>query len=151
MKKAILILLICLGSKGFSQFVSSFSEFEAQGNKVAELDSLYKSALHSNPELSVFKTEKEQQAFTEAYQKMLTEFGAFLSKSGFAWEKQTRCFNRIYFNESGKVDYFLFHFKDLDAKKAATFQQLLSNFVKSYTFPLKPNVKFAQCSPVVYE
>jgi hypothetical protein len=151
MKKIMLVFLFCFGSKGFAQFVSSFGAYEAHGNKVAELDSRYKSALHTNSELAVFKTEQEQKAFTEAYQGMLSEFGAFLTKSGFAWEKQTRCFNRIYFNESGKVDYFLFHFKDLDAKKAATFQQLLSDFVKTYTFPLKPKVKFAQCSPVVYQ
>ncbi|WP_133063390.1 hypothetical protein [Flavobacterium aurantiibacter] len=151
MRKVLLICILCLSQHSLSQVVSSFGAYEAQGNKVSDLDARYKSALHTNLDLAVFKTEDEQRSFTEAYQNMLAEFGSFLAKSDFSWEQQTRGFNRIYFNENGTVDYFLFDFKNLDAKKAATFQQLLSEFLKTYNFPIKPKIKFAQCSPVVYK
>jgi hypothetical protein len=67
----------------------------------------------------------------------------------------TKCFNRIYFNPEGKIDYFLFNFLFTGGEKPtllreARFQELLNGYIQEYQFPLKPGIKFAQCSPVTY-
>ncbi len=73
MRKALLICIICFSQHSLSHVVSSFSTYEAQDNKVSELDARYKSAPHTNTELAVFKTADEQRIFKETYQNMLAE------------------------------------------------------------------------------
>ncbi|MBI3501608.1 MAG: hypothetical protein HY063_07425 [Bacteroidetes bacterium] len=90
------------------------------------------------------------------YIQLLQGFGKFLSTNNFTWDKPTRCFNRIYFNSDGTIDYFLFNFLGKTAEdkpseeKQKEFQRLLNLFIKDYKFPLTAKIKFAQCSPTTY-
>ncbi|HYK77737.1 MAG TPA: hypothetical protein VEV16_12235, partial [Daejeonella sp.] len=113
---------------------------------------LYKSAVHSNAELAVFKSPEEQAELQKAYITLIKDLATFLKSKDFKWEKPTRCFNRIYFNPIGKIDYFLYNFpKDQIApEKEKEFDRLLNLFVKDYKFSLKANENFAQCSPIKY-
>src|SRR5690349_17483313 len=90
--------------------VFSEKEAEKQGNSYKRLDGIYPSALHLNPILAVFKTPQEQENFQKAYIKFMQDLNAFLKANNFSWGKQTTCFNRIYFNANGVVDYFLYSF-----------------------------------------
>ena len=63
-------------------------------------------------EQTVFKSEKEQLELQKAYQSLIFDLAKFLSENNFKWGKTTKCFNRIYFNENGKIDYFLFNFSE---------------------------------------
>ncbi|NLA24739.1 MAG: hypothetical protein GX879_07210, partial [Bacteroidales bacterium] len=116
---------------------------------------IYTSAVSSDTSLAVFKTEKEQEAFKQAYIQLLQDFGNFLSQNNFKWEKPTRCFNRIYFNSDGTIDYFLFNFlgkaEDKPTKNVEKeFQRLLNVFISDYKFPLTAKTKFVQCGPATY-
>lgn len=133
----------------------TFDEAEKQGISISYLDSIYPSAVHSDTSLAVFKTESEQQKMYEAYVKMLQDFGNFLSENNFKWDKPTRCFNRIYFNNNGSINYFLFNFLGKDdvkptAEKQKEFKRLLNLFIKNYSIQITANTKFAQCSPTTY-
>jgi hypothetical protein len=133
----------------------TIQEAEKQGISVKYLDSIYKSAVHSDTSLAVFKSEAEQEALQQAYSKLLQDFGEFLSKNNFNWEKPTRCFNKIYFNSAGTIDYFLFNFlgktKDKPSENIEkNFKTLLNAFISDYTFSLTAKTKFAQCSPTTY-
>lgn len=133
----------------------TFQEAEKQGISIKHLDSIYTSALHNNISLAVFKTETEQKAMQQAYAKLLQDFGIFLSENNFKWEKPTRCFNRIYFNSDGSIDYFLFNFMDKTENKPSEnvekeFQRLLTIFISDYKISLTAKTKFAQCSPTTY-
>ena len=133
--------------------VLTFSEARRLGVSSEELDKIYKSAVHSNPELAVFKTPAEQQELQQAYVKFFQDFGSFLGAQKFSWESKTRCFNRIYMEKDGTVEYFLFDFgkNPLPQDKERRFRELLSEFLKTRKFPIEANEKFAQCSPITYQ
>ncbi|MBX2966408.1 MAG: hypothetical protein KF845_09700 [Cyclobacteriaceae bacterium] len=129
---------------------TAFQKAENSGVSIAVLDSLYKSALHADTLLAAFAGKEKE--FQGAYISLLKELGDFLHNSNFKWQKQTRCFNRIYINKTGKIDYFLFNFSpgEIEQEKEQEFERLLSEFIKNYRFPLTNTTNFAQCSPVRY-
>ncbi len=150
--KKILILLTSLSFNYYcyGQKALTFGQAKSQGISVEHLDSIYASGIDTDEKLSVFKTNQDK--YFEAYQNLLQDFGKFLKKNNFLWSKTTKGFNRIYFDKSGKIEYFLYNFKpdQLTKEQEKTFGDLLQSFIKTYTFPLKASRKFAQCSPVTY-
>lgn len=130
-----------------------FSDAESKINNFHQLDDIYKSAVHSESQLAVFKSQEEQDKHTAAYYHMLKEMGVFLKDNGFQWEQETRCFNRIYFSPTGNVDYFLFQFppNSLSEDKQNEFAALVEEFISDYTFGVSAKEKFSQCSPVKYK
>ncbi len=152
MRKLVFILFLLFPAllKG-QQMAGSFREVSSKaGITLEELDNQYQSALHAQPELAVFNGQEE--AFIEAYKSMLFDLATFLKENEFIWGKTTRCFNRIYLNKEGGIDYFLYNFKagEIDPEKEKQFKALLSRFIENYQFPLTAKQKFAQCSPVSY-
>jgi hypothetical protein len=154
MKNRILLCLALLVSlTAFGQKKTfTFQEAEMQGHSYQSLDSLYKSALHADSTKAVFQTPEEQTNFQKAYVDFIQSLGGFLKSNGFKWEKITRCFNRIYINTDGTVEYFLYKFsKDqITEEKEKEFERLLNTFLKDHKFPATSKEKFAQCSPVKY-
>jgi len=149
-------IFLLLGSQIFAQKLAmTFQAAEKMGISINSLEKMYKSALHVDSSQAVFKTDAEQTRMYEAYIKLLQDFGKFLYAHQFKWEHPTRCFNRIYFNTDGTIDYFLFNFLGKPAEKLADakekeFTQLLNAFIKDYQIPLTAKSKFAQCSPSTY-
>jgi len=129
----------------------SFQEAQKKNIKIEDIEKQYRNAIDTPPNASVFKDEQLQPAYT----KLLQDLGKFLSKNNFKWEKKTKCFQRIYFNNDGTIDYFIFNFlgKPEDqpsTEKQAEFGKLVNQFVQDYKFSLSAKVKFAQCSPTSY-
>lgn len=128
----------------------SFDDAEAQGISTNHLDSTYQNAVNVDTTLAVFKTANEQEKLFDAYSQLRLDLAAFLKEHNFFWEKQTRCFNRVYFNKDGKIDYFLYNCTDKDGNKPNEvrqneFKRLLNLFIQDYQFPMKADVKFVQC------
>jgi hypothetical protein len=152
----IITVLLTISFQTFGQHLGlTFQDAEKQGISIKHLDSVYTSALHTDTSLAVFKTENEQEAMQQAYVKLLQDFGKFLSENNLKWEKPTRCFNRIYFNTDGTIDYFLFNFLGKPEDKPAEniekeFKRLLNVFISDYKFTLTAKTKFAQCSPTIF-
>jgi hypothetical protein len=151
--KTIFVFLLAFSFSylSFAQKAMTFNEAEQSGIKISTLDSLYKSALHNDSSLAVFKD--NQNEFIAAYQDLIKGLSQYLNANNFSWIKDTRCFNRIYFNKTGKIDYFLYDFQagQLTKEKEAQFDVLLNKFIDGYQFPLKAETDFAQCSPVKYQ
>ena len=145
-------LLVCSLNLFGQHKALSFQEAEKIGIPMWHLDSLYKSAVHTDVKLAVFKTEEGQAKLIKAYTQLLQDLGRFLKDNNFKWEGPTKGFNRIYLNANGKIDYFLYNFsKDqLSSTKEKEFYRLLNLFVKDYQFALTAQENFAQCSPVTY-
>jgi len=148
----LMIFFICLETLGAQNKAMTFRDAAESGTPYQHLDSIYKSALHSDEKLAVFKTAQEQKHFEKAYVKFLETFAIYLNANNFKWGKETRCFNRMYINNDGTVDYFLYNFaKDqISPEKEKEFDRLLEQFLKTNKFPMKADQKFAQCSPVRY-
>ena len=136
----------------------SFSEYVESGATIEHLDSVYKSAVHTDTALAVFKNESEQLNLGVAYIHLLKDLGKFLKENDFKWGKATKGFNRIYFAKDGSIDYFLYNFsmksieeKDRPSKeKVEQFKTLLNKFIATYKISMTADVSFAQCSPVTY-
>lgn len=135
----------------YAQKALTFDEYHKTHKTTQTLDSLYPGAIDANPEKGIFKG--RQDAFINAYKDMLMKFNDFLKNKKFIWgSTSVRCFNRIYFNAEGKIDYFLYNFPKgvLTAEQEQLFDKYLNEFIKDFQFSLTPAGKFAQCSPVVY-
>lgn len=152
-------LLLCLSAASAQKrpLAITFQKAEKQGLTIGKLDSIYKSAVDTNPEKAVFISPEEQKKLISAYTTLLQDLGKYLHENNFKWENPTKCFNRIYFQPNGKIDYFLYNFiqkpgdlHPISDEKRAAFDELLNAFVKNYQFKLSAPVKFAQCSPVTY-
>jgi hypothetical protein len=143
--------LFLINIYSFSQpMAGRFQKAINSGIALEVLDSIYSSALHDDSTKAVFHGKEKE--FYAGYVSMLTELNSFLKKNDFFWSKKTRCFNRIYFNKEGKIDYFLFNFypNQIEIEQESKFENLVSEFISTYQFPLTANRKFAQCSPVTY-
>ncbi|MCU0443192.1 MAG: hypothetical protein MUE96_12405 [Bacteroidia bacterium] len=155
----VFVFLCCVASvvSSNAQQAMTFQEAEAQGIRISFLDSTYPSAMNVDTALAVFKTDVEQQAMYNAYYKLLQDFGAYLHANKYAWDKPTRCFNRIYFSPEGRIDYFLFNFlgktesENPSVAQQQAFKRLLNGFISDYQFEVKASTKFAQCSPTTYK
>lgn len=154
---ATILSAVCLQT--FGQHLGlTFQDANKQGLTVQHLDSIYKNAVHVDTSQAVFKTEAEQNAMFESYVKLLQDFGKFLTANNFNWEKPTQCFNRIYFNSDGTIDYFLYKFTtknvniedQLSGEKQTEFNRLLNLFIMDYKIALTAKTKFVQCSPATY-
>mgnify|MGYP006955599171 FL=1 len=147
---AILLLLLSFSFVSQAQQAMSFTQATDQGINLQELDSTYKSGIHSDASKAVFAGQQDE--YIQAYYSMLHELSTYLNQNEFKWGGQTRCFNRIYFAEDGSIDYFLYNFKEgeIAEDRLTQFSTLLGQFIKDYKFALSKDVKFAQCSPVNY-
>lgn len=151
MKIITALLISLLGFSGHSQVAMSFKDAPQKGIEVKTLDSNYKSAIDSDLQKAVFKTDAEIEKHITAYQEFLMNFGAFLEDNNFKWEENTRAFNRIYMRPDGTIDYFLYQFNTtIPEVKEKEFNRLLNIYIKDRKFGITANEKFAQCSPVTY-
>lgn len=156
--KLFFLILLSTCFQIFGQHLGiTFQDAEKKGISVPKLEGEYKSAINFvDSSVAVFKTEVEQKKVSEAWFKLLKDFGKFLSDNNFKWEKPTRCFNKIYFNNNGAIDYFLYNFlgekENIPSdERQKEFNSLLNLFISNYKFPLTANVKFAQCGPITFK
>jgi len=153
MKYIILISLVfpaMLSLQG--QVCGSFQDFESAGNDISQLDSMYRTAMHAEPALAVFHG--REQEFLNAWKQLQIDLAEYLAKNDFVWEQPVRCFNRVYFQKSGRIDYFLFNFRpgEVAEDKQSRFRDLLADFIRNHTLAIESpaNAKFSQCGPVRY-
>jgi hypothetical protein len=130
----------------------SFTEAAKSGNTLQHLDSIYLSGVHVDTTKAAFSRVRYDSVHLE-YISLLRNIGKYLSEKKFKWGNKTQCFNKIYFTESGEIDYFLFNFTpgQIDSSKIIDFENHLNEFIKNYKFPLTTTKKFALCSSVLYD
>jgi hypothetical protein len=143
-----LLILLLSNSLAFAQKSMTFQQAKDEGI-FQQLDSLYRGGTDSDPAKAVFK---DQKTYIAAYGQFINQLGSFLAKNNFKWGKQVRCFNKIYFSKTGKVDYFLYNFQpeQISPEQEIRFGVLLKEFIQTAKFGLEADTKFAQCSPVRY-
>ena len=151
--RIILTLIFLVGIFGWTkaQQAATFSGAESNGISIDQLDNEYLAALDSDPDKGVFKDRVD--SFTKAYQLLLQDLNDYLIENGFMWPGKVRCFNRIYFNAEGGIDYFLYNFMggQLSKDQEKEFDRLLAAFIVAYKIGMSSNKKFSQCSPVTYQ
>lgn len=145
-----LLSLTFITTTAFSQKVMTFQEMEKSGIKMAELDSLYPNSTKTDKFQGVF-IDKKLDKFTTAWGDFYMDLMTYFSENKFIWGKQTYCFNKIYFQSNGKIDYWFFNFKKSDniaQEKQDMFLKLLDEFAKTHKIKIKAKTNFAQCASV---
>jgi hypothetical protein len=79
----------------------------------------------------------------------LQDFGKFLKQNNFTWGQETKCWNRLYFDKDGSVDYYIYNFKSqIEKAKEEQFKLLFAEYIMTHKINITADKKFAQCSPV---
>lgn len=148
----VIIIFLCCNEipKGLT-----IQEAEVKGIFFDSLNAVYSMANSVDTSKPVFKTEADMEKAFIGYQNLFDEFGKFLKEKNFKWPFATSCFQKVYFNEAGEIDYFLYNFLgeppyEVTADQEMKFQKLLNEFIKVYKFPVTANRKHSQCGTVVY-
>jgi hypothetical protein len=115
------------------------------------LDSLYESAVHVDLSKSVFKTDTEKQVMGEAYERFLQEFGDYLHKNKFHWQRPTRFWHRFYFARDGSVDYYIYNSAEFSLTKAVRYKELFTSFAATHKIAVTAPTGFAQCGHVTFK
>lgn len=152
MKFIVIIIFLFVSSTAYSQLCMTIDEYDGTGKKISELDKNHPSAVIADSEESVFLNREEE--MFEAWKSLLIDIGQFLHENEFFWGKPTRCFNRVYFSKTGKIEVFLFDFKTkIDEEKINRFKELLAEFVNDYKIKIKEpaNRKFSQCGMALFK
>lgn len=132
-----------------AQLALSVDDAEEQGINVETLDSIYLAGIGADTVLTAFKGQEND--YIKAYYALIHELGTYLNNNNFRWGGATRCFNRIYFQANGSIDYYLYRFDDpLSEQREEEFRRLLGAFIEGYQFSLQSSQNFSQCSPVNY-
>lgn len=135
--------------------IMHFGDPEDAGITVKQLDAQFKSAIHSDTTLAVFKSKDDQSRLISSYRDFLKAMGMYLRKSAFEWEEPLRLFNRFYFNPQGEVAYYVYNFQGPSARIAEKdrdkFEEVISAFFKTHTLGIKASRPYAQCSPVTFQ
>jgi hypothetical protein len=112
------------------------------------IEANYTDALYTDPTKAAFAGQGHE--FASAFRGMTIAFSHYLKKNQPFEKKYFTFYSRVYFSADGKIDYFFYKLYPLTLNKdeAAIFKKSLSEFIKTYKFPMTAKVAFAQYSPV---
>lgn len=150
--KLLLIFFIFTLTAARAQTCITFQQAEKNGKGQVQLDRDYLPAFHADSSKAVFPG-KRQDEFSKAWTAYFSGLMKYLAKNDFMWEKETNCFQKIYFSPSGKVEYWLYNFQKKDNVPEATqqrFEALVLAYSKKHCIRIKADVPFTQCATVVF-
>ena len=118
------------------------------------LDSVYQSAMHVDSSRAYFKSEAAQDAWFRRWQTMLYALSDYLKQNGVTWNNELRIFSRVYFNQQGGIDHYLYSIKQTGPGYPGpalrdSLRMLLTSFTETYRMDSAIGGKVAQCGPVV--
>lgn len=139
-------LVLAAPATAQNRLATPLDQTDATLRQVAELDSLYRSAVHADPSRAVFAGREGK--VRAAWVGFLQALGSFLRAEGMEWEEPIRGYHRFYFAPDGSVDRVLYALRDEASPEAARYGELLDAFVRTHRIELTAAEPFAQCSPV---
>ncbi|MFT7251234.1 MAG: hypothetical protein ACI9FW_000961 [Flavobacterium sp.] len=100
-------------------------------------------------------SKSEYKIVVESWYEFHKKVAQFIKEENFKWEvpdSTITILNRIYFDKSGTIDYYLFRIRKLSvsAEKRTEYQKVLQKFSKEVTLDLKRTEKYAQCGKIKY-
>jgi len=132
--------------------IFSVEELVWHGLTMDHLDSIYKNGLPvSDPNHQVFSQNYYDNVVEKARIALLQKMGDYFKKNGLKWQSSVNCWNRMYFNLNGSIDYFVYHFiGKVDEKKENEFKKLLNIFFKENKLTVGAPEKFSLCGKVTW-
>jgi hypothetical protein len=141
-----LFALTSAAAEAQDRLATPLDQEDATLRQIVELDSLYRSAVHSDPEQAVFAGREGD--VVQAWGVFLQSLGAFMRAEGMEWSEPIRGYHRFYFAPDGSVDRVLYALRDEDGPHTARYGEVLDAFVRTHRIELTAEEPFAQCSSV---
>ncbi|MEJ2879820.1 hypothetical protein [Pedobacter sp. GR22-6] len=154
-QKIFFILLLCSGCDLSAQEVFTFQKASAKGLHYQQLDSIYGHA--AGLDTAALRRHVEENENHHAL--TLKKLGHFLKKQNYQCEPPLRLYTKIYWNEGGKLVYFLYHFltaqgtlkRNFDQRHQRQFEDLVRIFSAGYDADGGFNRKIASAMTAVYD
>jgi hypothetical protein len=132
------------------KIVNGINEIAYNEIKKMNLDSTYTDLLDRRN-----VSESEYKIVVESWYEFHKKVSQFIKKENFKWEvpdSTITILNRIYFDKSGTIDYYLFRIRNasVSAEKQTEYQKVLQKFSEEVTLDLKRVEKYAQCGKIKY-
>jgi hypothetical protein len=132
------------------KIVNGINEIAYNEIKKMNLDSTYTDLLDRRN-----VSESEYKIVVESWYEFHKKVSQFIKKENFKWEvpdSTITILNRIYFDKSGTIDYYLFRIRNasVSAEKQTEYQKVLQKFSEEVTLNLKRVEKYAQCGKIKY-
>lgn len=132
------------------KIVNGINEIAYNEIKKMNLDSTYTDLLDRKN-----VSESEYKIVVESWYEFHKKVSQFIKKENFKWEvpdSTITILNRIYFDKSGTIDYYLFRIRNasVSAEKQTEYQKVLQKFSEEVTLNLKRVEKYAQCGKIKY-
>jgi hypothetical protein len=143
-------LLLIFVQNAKSQTVLTMQEARSK-SLIKELDKTHETALNNDKNLAAFPGDKKTE-FLTAYKLLFYDLANHLDKNGFKFGKETQCYNRIYFNSNGTINYYFYSIKpgEIDPANESKFKKLLGDFIKTYQMKVSAPTNFFQSGPVKF-
>ncbi len=147
--RLLLLLFVCgAGTNIFGQG-KVMTVDEAEKDKIPFKN--YKVAVSLSNKNAVFYGMSD--SVINSFQGMLHDMLDYLDQQNFKWNDTLLMFNKVYFDKSGKIDYYTYRIlskKGITPEQEKNFRGLLTTFIQTYRFPMKGNANFSQVSEAVF-
>lgn len=132
--------------------VFNVQELPQYGLSMQHLDSIYKNGLPVSDTIHPIFTQNYFDTVVEKLRlDLLQKLGGYFLENNLKWEPSVKCWNRMYFNTDGNIDYFVYHFiTPITSTKEAEFKRLLNSFLTDYRITVITSQKFSVCGGVVW-
>jgi hypothetical protein len=132
-----------------AQTIMTFQNAEKNGVVFKLQDSLYRNAYDDAKGKGVFNGRTQE--FDDAWGKFYLDLMYFFNVNKLTWGKPTYCFNKVYFDKTGKVEQWYFNFKKTDSipqAKQEVYLKLIKEFSEKQKINISTDRKFSQCASV---
>jgi hypothetical protein len=145
-----LVLSLTIYAQGI---VFSVEELPKYGLSMEHLDSLYKNGLPINDTIHpVFSQNYFDTVVDKSRLYLLQKIGDYFMANKLNWEPSVSCWNRLYLNTDGTIDFFIYHFmQPVDSIKEIEFKRLLNLFFKENKVTVKATQKYSICGQVIWK
>jgi len=154
MKNFVLVLLFFLTNLlVYSQKVVKFEEMKKHGLSMEKLNSIYRNALPGSDtvtKVDLFSEKFFEDTIQPSWRNIVKGMISDVTTKDPSL-KGIKVWQRMYFDTSGSVDYFVFHFKtkNLSTKEQKKFERLVTKFLKKKKPKLVRSLsKYSLCSGI---
>lgn len=155
MKKIMLILaLFLVNILLYSQEVIKVEEMREYGLSLEKQDSIYKNGLPGSDtvtKIDLFSEKLFEETINPLWRNIKSGITQYIVKQDSSF-KGVKVWQRMYFNDSGFIDFFVYHFKtkNLPIEQQEKFKLLVDRFLKENKPKLVASpLKYSLCSGII--
>lgn len=92
-----------------------------------------------------------EEAWKTCWIKLMHDLNSYMQQKGVLLNKNTACFNRIYFRKEGTIEAYIYHLKGLTPAQEQKFDELLFDFLKLQRVSIEASQNYWQYGTLLFE